>query len=221
MSPVPSRITIIDRGCGLDKRRTRTSTFLASLPTSGVAYGTTYTLGIVIGVAKKTVGILLTVLLGLNPVHLSSHRTGLVCTNSIEWAPPHSGPMVCTFNIVPCSRHQPTMVLNWPEQAPSTNITWPTSHGYPPPHAYHIISIRTRSGALHAPSAPLQGKSSHSGRYHQRNGSRQGISPKLLNHHHPHGIQRSHRANLPSISRGSLTANLDPPTTSPTNHHIT
>ena len=89
--------------------------------------------------------------------------------------------------------------------------------------ACHIISIRTRSGALHAPSAPVQGKSSHSGRYHQRNRSREGMSLELLIHHHPHGIQRSRRANLPSISRESLTANTDPPTTSSNqpSHHIT
>ena len=41
-----------------------------------------------IRVAKKIIGILLTVLLRLNPVHLSSHRTGLVRTNSTEWALP-------------------------------------------------------------------------------------------------------------------------------------
>jgi hypothetical protein len=38
---------------------------------------------------------------------------------------------------------------DWPEQAPSTNIMWPTSHGQPPLHVYHnisIISIKTRLG---------------------------------------------------------------------------
>jgi hypothetical protein len=90
-TPVPNRITIIDRGRGLGEHRSRTSTFLTSLPPSGVAYGMTYTLGIVFRVAGRPVGILLTVLLGDTPVHLSSHRTGLVRTNSTEWAPPIQG----------------------------------------------------------------------------------------------------------------------------------
>jgi hypothetical protein len=88
----------------------------------------TYTLGIVIRVVEKTIGILLTVLLGLNPMHLSSHRTSLVCANSKEQALPHIGPMACMFDKVLCPRYQATTVLNWLEQAPSTNITWPTSH---------------------------------------------------------------------------------------------
>ena len=79
------------RCVALGEHRSRTSTFLASLPPSGVAYGTAYTLGIVIRVAEKTIGILLTMLLGLNPVHLSSHRIGLVHTNSIEQALPIQG----------------------------------------------------------------------------------------------------------------------------------
>ena len=65
------QITIIDRGRGLGKHRSRTSTFLARLPPSGVACGATHTLGIVIRVAERTVGILLTVPLGLIPLHLS------------------------------------------------------------------------------------------------------------------------------------------------------
>ena len=75
----------------LGEHLSRISTFLTRLPPSGVAYGTTYTLGIVIRVAEKTVGILLTVLLGLKPVHLFSHSTGLVRTNSTERAPPIQG----------------------------------------------------------------------------------------------------------------------------------
>ena len=90
-TPGPNKITIIDVARRLGEHRSRTSTFLASLPPSGVAYGMTYTLGIVMRVAGKTVGILLTMLLGLNPVHLSSHKTGLVRTNSTEWAPPIQG----------------------------------------------------------------------------------------------------------------------------------
>jgi hypothetical protein len=122
-------LTIIDVLHHLSEHHPRTSTFLTRLPPSRVAYGRTYTLGIVIRVARKTVGILLIVLLGLNPVHLFSHRMSLVHTNSIGWAPPHIGQVVCTFDIVPGSRHQPTTVLNCPEQAPSPKITWPTSHG--------------------------------------------------------------------------------------------
>jgi hypothetical protein len=90
-TPGPNRITIIDIARHLGEHRSRTSTFLASLPPSGVAYGMTYTLRIVIRVAEKTVGILLTVLLWLNPVHLSSDKTGLVRTNSIERALPIQG----------------------------------------------------------------------------------------------------------------------------------
>ena len=77
-------ITIIDVAQSLGEHRPRTSTFLTSLPLRGVAYGVMYALGIVIRVAEKIVGIRLTVLLGLNPMHLFSHRTGLVCTNSTE-----------------------------------------------------------------------------------------------------------------------------------------
>jgi hypothetical protein len=72
----------------LGEHHSRTSTFLTRLPPSGVAYGTTHTLGIMIRVAGKPIGILLTMLLGLNPVHLSSHRTGLVRTSSTERHPP-------------------------------------------------------------------------------------------------------------------------------------
>jgi hypothetical protein len=134
--------------------------------------------------------------------------------------------VACTFNLVPCPRHQPMMVLNWPKQAPSTNIRWPhlalvatttrLSHNI---HNIHQNEIRSTPCTQCTP----QGKSSHSSQYHQRNRSRQGISPELLNHHHPHGIQRSHRANLPSISWGSLMANPDPPNTSSNqpSHHIT
>jgi hypothetical protein len=47
-----------------------------------------------IRVARKPVGILLTVLPGGTPVHLYSHRTGSVRTNSIERASPITGPVV-------------------------------------------------------------------------------------------------------------------------------
>jgi hypothetical protein len=90
-TPVPNRITIIDRGRGLGEHRSTTSTYLTSLPPSGVAYGTTYRPGIVIRVGKKLVGILLIVLLGDTRVHLSSHRTGLVRTNSTKQASPIQG----------------------------------------------------------------------------------------------------------------------------------
>ena len=85
---VHHKISVIDVVHHLGEHRSRTSTFLTRLPPSGVAYGMMHTLGIVIRVAEKIVGIRLTVLLGLNPMHLFSHRTGLVRTSSIEQATP-------------------------------------------------------------------------------------------------------------------------------------
>ena len=112
------KISIIDATYRLGEHRSRTSAFLAKLPPSGVAYDTMHTLGIVIRVAGKPVGILLTVLLGLNPAHLSSHRTSLVRTSSTEQAPRHLRLVACTFRYSRSPGISPT--LNWPEQAPST-----------------------------------------------------------------------------------------------------
>jgi len=67
MYPIPNRTTILARGHGLGKHRSRTSTFLTSLPPSEVAYSTAYTLGIMIRVAEKPIDILFTVLLGDTP----------------------------------------------------------------------------------------------------------------------------------------------------------
>ena len=104
---VHHKISIIDVVHYLGEHHSRTSAFLTRLPPSGVAYGTTHTLGIMIRVAGKPIGILLTMLLGLNPMHLSSHKTSLVRTSSIEWAPPSFEARGVHVQIFPITRHPP------------------------------------------------------------------------------------------------------------------
>ena len=202
-TPRPNRITIIDVARCLGEHRSRTSTFLATLPPSGVAYGMTYTLGIVIRVAEKIIGILLTVLLGLNPMHLCSHRTGLVCTNSTERAPPIQGLWRARLTKSSVLGINPRLSLI----GQSKHLP-PIPHGPPLTGSHHHTPITSYPSY---PSGPDPGHSTHQVHPSRVNpltpagitkeiGQMQGISLELLNHHHPHGIQCSHCANLPSTS---------------------
>jgi hypothetical protein len=78
-------------------------------------------------------------------------------------------------NIVLCSRHQPTTVLNWPEQAPSTNTPHgpPLSSNHLPIRLFqhiHLIQQNQNWGTPRTNVHPSRVKTSHSGRYLQETG---------------------------------------------------
>jgi hypothetical protein len=139
--------------------------------------------------------------------------------------PAHNRACGVHANIVPCSRHQPTTVLNWPEQASSTNTPRgpPLSGSHLPIHLFqhiHHIQQNQNRGTTRNNVHPSRVKTSL-WPVIPRNRSRQGESPELLITTTHSGFNAPVAPTYHPPQGKSLMANPDPLTTSPTYHHIT
>jgi hypothetical protein len=118
--------------------------------------------------------------------------------------PAHNRACGVHANIVSCSRHQPTTVLNWPEQASSTNTPRgpPLLGNHLPIHLFqhiHHIQQNQNRGTPRTNVHPSRVKTSL-WPVTPRNRSKARRISRTPHHHHPLRIQWSHRANLPSTS---------------------